>query len=86
MKKKKLKSLAFKKISISNLNGGAPSTGPVPLSRFVIECAQTGNLVECTTTTWESELYSACCPPSEGIGCESFNFPCERSVNIPCQS
>ncbi|WP_298509677.1 hypothetical protein [uncultured Kordia sp.] len=83
MKKKKLKNLTLKKTSVSKLNGGSPF--PIPLSRFIKECAQTGNLVECTTTTWESELYSACCPPSQGIGCESFNFPCEESVNIPCQ-
>ena len=83
MKKKKLKALSLKKASISKLNGGGPS--PIPITRIIRECAFTIDLVNCTTTTWISELYSACCPPSEGIGCESFNFPCEKSVNIPCE-
>ncbi|WP_298417579.1 hypothetical protein [uncultured Kordia sp.] len=83
MKKKKLKILSLKKASISKLNGGA--LAPVPLTRNIRDCALTIDLVNCTTTTWISELYSACCPPSQGIGCESFNFPCEKSFNIPCE-
>lgn len=84
MKKKNLKSLSLKKESVSKLNGGANVPSPTLKTINIKDCALTNNLADCTTTTWISELYSACCPPSQGIGCESFNFPCRESVNMPC--
>lgn len=86
MKKKNLKSLKLKKTSVSNLSGGA--SGPVLLSLVIKECVQSGNLTNCTTgtTTWISELNTACCPPSQGFDCnQSFLNPCQLSVDVPCQ-
>lgn len=85
MKKKSLKSLSLRKSSISKLNGGSNVPSPTLQTINIRDCALTNNLADCTTTVWHSELYSACCPPSQRINCESFNFPCEESVNIICK-
>jgi hypothetical protein len=82
MKKKNLKSLSLKKASVSKLNGGEPV--PIQLTVNLQECAFTIVNTECTTT-WISELYSACCPPTQGLECESFNFPCNESFQFPCE-
>jgi len=70
MKKKKLKSLSLKKASISSLNGGAQNRPfPIPLSRNIRDCVFTFNQTQCTTT-WVSELYSACgCEPTWDLTC-----------------
>jgi len=80
MKKKNLKSLSLKKSSVSNLNGGVQSSPfPIPLSRKIQECLFTINQTQCTTT-WVSELYTACnCEPS-------WQFGCQQSVDIPCEA
>lgn len=81
MKKKKiLKSLTLKKTSVSKLNGGAQGPFPIPLSINIKQCGFTIDLFQCTTTVWESELYSAChCDPS-------WNFACQQSLDIPCEA
>ncbi|MGH1387089.1 hypothetical protein [Kordia sp.] len=79
MKKKKLKALSLKKASISKLNGGAQAPTPIPLSRYIRDCVFTFNQTQCTTT-WVSELYTACnCPTSWEINCET-------SIGIPCEA
>ena len=80
MKKKKLKALALKKASISKLNGGSQGPIPIQLTRKIRECIFTFDQFQCTTTVWESELYSACtCPPS-------WEGNCETSIGIPCEA
>ncbi|WP_156168847.1 hypothetical protein [Kordia jejudonensis] len=85
MKKKKLKALSLKKASISKLNGGAPV--PIQLTRNIRDCALTVDLYNCTTTTWYSELYTACeCEPTWDFNCNSQFNPCRQSVDIPCEA
>jgi len=81
MKKKKLKALSLKKTSISKLNGGAaapvPGTGPILLTIDIRDCLFTYDIRQCT---WYSELYTACeCDPS-------WNFACQKSIDIPCEA
>lgn len=86
MKKKnlKLKSLVLKKASVSKLNGGAPT--PIELTRQIRECVFTINNTQCTTT-WISELNTACCPPTQDFDCnQSFLNPCQLSIDIPCEA
>ncbi len=79
MKKKKLKSLALKKTSVSKLNGGALGPIPIQLTRNIRDCVFTIDLFQCTTTVWESELGTAChCEPSWETNCElSRGIACE---------
>jgi len=75
MKKKKIKNLSLKKISVSNLNGGASRPTPIALTRNLQDCAITQDIFNCT---WVSELYSAChCDPS-------WNFDCNSDIFAPC--
>lgn len=84
MKKKKLKSLDLKKASVSKLNGGAPS--PIALT-VGFTCDFTIGIDTQCTTTWISELRTACCPPTQDFDCnQSFLNPCQLSIDIPCQA
>ncbi|MEM6719816.1 MAG: hypothetical protein AAF611_10895 [Bacteroidota bacterium] len=84
MKKKNLKSLSLKKASVSKLNGGAPIS--IELTKPITVCDFTFGIDTQCTTTWISELNTACCPPTQGFDCNSsFLDPCEFSIDVPCQ-
>jgi hypothetical protein len=84
MKKKKLKALSLKKASISNLNGGQV---PVLLTRNLQQCTPTADIINCTTSTWYSELNTACeCDPTWDFNCNSQFNACRKSIDIPCEA
>jgi len=85
MKKKNLRSLQLKKASVSKLSGGAIS--PIEFTVPVTVCDFTFNVNTQCTTTWISELRTACCPPTRDFDCnQSFLNPCEFSIDIACQA
>ncbi|WP_298509684.1 hypothetical protein [uncultured Kordia sp.] len=84
MKKKNLNkklSLGKKQISkLGDVKGGAAISHPT----CTVDPG-TLNLLVCTTTVWESELYSAChCEPSWHTNCGSINIPCPGTMDLAC--
>jgi hypothetical protein len=84
MKKKNLKLLSLKKASVSKLNGGSPV--PIQFTQIITLCDFTINQNTQCPTTMISELYTACkCEPTDGFDCPSIDFPCQQSLQYPCE-